>query len=229
MPRKSRTLESTKSDFERALKLIEARCGEFDFGVGTIATDLSCSERQVQRIFATNGSTVRERLFSARMKRGAYALADRQTVQRAADLSGYQRPRHFATAFRRHYGLRPSDVQVAAKYAAKLDRRSKTPPPDPRTPQLSKYVKAWRQDHNSLIRRLRGRHRGTILDEIFASAIAHRGPDLRTPDGKATVAALRSPRTRRGTQHFASQSSPTAPGGVRTTSKARPRTPAGRT
>jgi AraC-like DNA-binding protein len=229
MPRRARTVESTKPDFEQALRLIDARCGEFDFGVATIATDLACSSRQVQRIFSTNGSTVREHLFAARMKRAAYALATRESVQRAADLSGYALPRHFATAFRRHYGLRPSDVLAAGKYAARLKRRSENSPPAATSPRLAPYLKAWRRDHRLLIRCLRRRHLGTILDEIFAPAIALRGPDLRTSDGKATVDALRSPRSYRCTSNFASTSAPTNPGGARAMSRVRPRTPAGRT
>lgn len=229
MPRRERTVESTQPDFEQALALIDARCGEFDFGVATIATDLACSTRQVQRIFSTNGSTVRERLFLARMKKAAHALAARESVQRTADLCGYAHPRHFATAFRRNYGLRPSDVRAAGKYAARLQRRSETPPPAATSPRLAPYLKIWRQDHRMLIRSLRRRRLGTVLDEIFAPAIALRGPDLRTSDGKAAVDALRLPASRRRIPNFASTPAPTTPGGARATSTARSRTPAGRT
>jgi AraC-like DNA-binding protein len=228
MPRSPRTPESTKTEFDSARALIEARCGEFDFGVATIAVRLACSTRQVQRLFATHGTTVRDELFSARMALAARNLANGVPVRRAADLSGYALPRHFSTAFRRRYGLRPSDVLRAGRLAYRLERRSRKAPPPATSPKLSKYVKAWRQEHRELIKTLRGRHRGTLLDLIFAPAIALRGPDLRTSDGKAAVDALRSPPPRRRASRTSFESASITPGGTRATSRARPRTPAGR-
>jgi AraC-like DNA-binding protein len=229
MPRRPRTADTTQKEFQRAVALIDARCGEFDFGVPTIAVDLACSTRQVQRIFSTNGTTVRDRLFAARMRKAAHALAAGVPVHRAADLNGYALPRHFSSAFRRHYGVRPSQVRRAGRLAARLQRRSQDTPPAAMSPRLAPYVKVWRQDHRQLLRCLRHRHRGTLLDDIFAPAIALRGPDLRTSDGRATVDALRSPQSRRRASHFSSASAPTVPGGARAKSRARPRNPAGRT
>lgn len=224
MPRPRRTIDTTREDHQRALKLIRARCGEFDFGVETIAADLACSRRQVQRIFETNGTTVRSELFVARMERGARELAADTPVCRAADLSGYQHARHFTTAFHRYYGLTPSDVRRAAKIAARLRRRTQRMPPPPASPGLAVFVRAWRKDHRMLVKSLRGRCRGTVLDELFADAIALRGPDLRTPDGQATINALRL----RFRKIFLSESAPTTPGGARTKSRVQPRMPARR-
>jgi AraC-like DNA-binding protein len=197
MPRRPRTIDSTRTDFRRALTLIDARHGEFDFGVAAIAIELSCSPRQVQRIFETNGTTVRAELTAARMQHAARILADRRSVSYTSDVCGYRHARHFATAFRRYYGLRPHQIRKAALLAARLKRRQERTPPRADTPRLSAYVKAWRADHRALLRALRTRNRGTIIDGLFADAIALRGPDLRSRDGKAMVKRLRSSRGRR--------------------------------
>lgn len=197
MPRRPRTVESTRADFRRALTLIDARHGEFDFGVAAIAMELSCSPRQVQRIFETNGTTVRAELTASRMQHAARVLVDRRSVSYASDVCGYRHARHFATAFRRYYGVRPQQIRKAALLAARLKRRQERTPPRADTPRLSGYLKAWRADHRALLRALRTRNRGTIIDGLFADAIALRGPDLRSRDGKAMVNRLRSSRGKR--------------------------------
>jgi hypothetical protein len=127
------------------------------------------------------------------MERGARSLVKGRSgflslVEMAADLSGFEHPRHFASAFKTYFGVRPSAVAHAAKVAKRLRRRSRNAPPPPGTPRFARFFRLWRADHRLLVRLLKGRRRGTVLDELFADALALRGPDLRTSDGREAAA-----------------------------------------
>jgi AraC-like DNA-binding protein len=147
-----------------------------------------------------HGTSFRAEVTLARMERGARELAGGRCGAFAADMSGFRCPRHFATAFGRFYFVPPRSVVRATKLARRLRRRSKAKAPPPTAPHYYAYFRLWRAEHQALLRTLKPRRRGTVLDELFADAIALPGPDLRTRDGKEAAASLavRRPRRRLG-------------------------------
>lgn len=99
--------------FARAeLWLVEhmASCGESP--VDACAAALDVPRRTLQREFARNGTTVREALWIARMEWARSMLERGATSQRAAAAVGYRQPAQFAKAFRRRFGISPSDARA---------------------------------------------------------------------------------------------------------------------
>jgi AraC-like DNA-binding protein len=94
----------------------------------TVAAELSCSRRQLQRILAIHGTCFRVELTQARMERGARKLVETRSIATASSLSGYQHRRHFSTAFRTYYGVTPGDVIFAAHVADLLTSLDPTSP-----------------------------------------------------------------------------------------------------
>jgi len=85
-----------------------------------VARALSSSPRQLQRAFAQFGETTfREDLLARRMAVGAQLLVEQRSipVEDVARLVGYSEGAHFASAFRRRYGLSPARFRAAALVA----------------------------------------------------------------------------------------------------------------
>lgn len=193
MSRCPRSRDSWNADYQRACALIHARCGEYDFELATVATDLGCSTRQAQRVFAYFDTSFQVVLTDARMQRGVHELLNKGTsVRRAADMAGFRHPRHFSTSFRNYYGLPPVKVRNAGKVARRLRRRAASRAPSLTSPASRKHFKVWRADHRRLVVLLRGRRPGTALDQLFADVLRLRGPDLRTTEGRHEAQMLRS-------------------------------------
>jgi AraC-like DNA-binding protein len=78
-----------------------------------LARSVGLSERALTRAFkAVYGETVFDFGLRCRMQRAMSLLQDRRwSVDRVSDAVGYAHPTSFATAFRRHFGLRPIDVK----------------------------------------------------------------------------------------------------------------------
>ena len=169
MPRKPRTAMATKADCDRATTLVRARCGELDFNASTVAAELLCSRRQLQRILAIHGTCFRVELAQARMERGARKLVETRSIATASSLSGYQHRRHFSTAFRTYHGVTPGDVIFAAHLADLLTSLDLTSPLEPAR---------WAHLHRLLLLTLGQRNRGTVLDALFADVIAMRAPHV---------------------------------------------------
>jgi AraC family transcriptional regulator of adaptative response / methylphosphotriester-DNA alkyltransferase methyltransferase len=71
------------------------------------------SPRHLQRALADQGTSWRRLLLLTRMQVAAQRLADqRWTVGRIARSVGYQEPGQFAKAFRRVYGMNPSEYRA---------------------------------------------------------------------------------------------------------------------
>jgi AraC family transcriptional regulator of adaptative response / methylphosphotriester-DNA alkyltransferase methyltransferase len=85
-----------------------------DLALDDIARRVASSRRQLQRAYAEIGQTTfRDHLTSVRMMRAAEMLAVRSlTVREVANRVGYRQPAQFAKAFRRHYGVAPSEFRA---------------------------------------------------------------------------------------------------------------------
>jgi AraC-like DNA-binding protein len=82
-----------------------------------VAHGLGSSPRQLQRVFRQfGGSTFREDLLARRTAIGAQLLAQQRgiAVDHVARLVGYSEAPHFASAFRRRYGMSPARFRAAA-------------------------------------------------------------------------------------------------------------------
>ena len=84
-----------------------------DLALDDIARRVASSRRQLQRAYAEIGNTTfRDHLTRVRMARAAEMLAARGlTVREVANRVGYRQPAQFAKAFRRRYGVAPSDFR----------------------------------------------------------------------------------------------------------------------
>jgi AraC family transcriptional regulator of adaptative response / methylphosphotriester-DNA alkyltransferase methyltransferase len=91
-----------------------------------VAEALSSSPRQLQRAYAQFGETTfEEDLRARRMSVAAELLIEQRAipVRDVARLVGYRQAPHFATAFRRCYGLSPADFR---EQAPRRERKRKT-------------------------------------------------------------------------------------------------------
>ena len=108
------TRRSRASLFRDARAIIQHEYGE-DLAIEALARRVLASRRQLQRVFTDAGTTVRAELRAVRMQRAAQLLVDSSLpVREVASVVGYRQPAHFADAFRRRYGVTPSQYRQAA-------------------------------------------------------------------------------------------------------------------
>lgn len=94
---------------------IEDRLGDAQLGLSTIARDLGLSPRQLQRVFADQGTTLtlylqeRRLLRAQRQLRGA---TGRLSITQLAFDSGFSDASYFGQVFRRRFGCTPSQVRA---------------------------------------------------------------------------------------------------------------------
>lgn len=88
-----------------ALRVADARTT-----VEVVASVLGCSRAQLYRVFSARGQTLAGRLYELRMQRAATVLGKRHLAVNAVSLlCGYSEPIVFDRAFRRRFGMTPSD------------------------------------------------------------------------------------------------------------------------
>jgi len=112
---RSSTIRLRTALFDDSRAIVDAEFGE-DLALDEIARRVASSRRQLQRAYAEVGhTTFREHLTQVRMQRAAEMLAGRRmTVREVAHRVGYRQPAQFAKAFRRAYGVSPSDFRHTA-------------------------------------------------------------------------------------------------------------------
>ena len=96
--------------YEEAVAVIQRRYADERLTVTDVSQNIFSSRRQLQRSFAEAGTSVRETLHAIRMQRAAEMLADSALpVAEIARRVGYREPTQFTKAFRRYYGMPPSE------------------------------------------------------------------------------------------------------------------------
>lgn len=98
-------------------RVVVARHYRRPLTLAAVAGALASSPRQVQRAYEQFGEiSFSEDLFSRRMSAAAELLIDQRAipVSDVARLVGYRHRSHFASAFRRHYGLSPARFRESA-------------------------------------------------------------------------------------------------------------------
>lgn len=97
--------------FRDAQAIIQRDYGD-DLSVEVLARRVLTSRRQLQRVFTDAGTTVRAELRAVRMQHAAeLLLGSSLSIQEVASLVGYRPPAHFSSAFRRRYGVTPSQYR----------------------------------------------------------------------------------------------------------------------
>lgn len=99
--------------YEDSTSIVAAEYGT-ELSLDEIARRIASSRRQLQRAYAEVGhTTFREHLTHVRMERAAEMLEGRRlTVREVAHRVGYRQPAQFAKAFRRAFGVSPSDFRL---------------------------------------------------------------------------------------------------------------------
>ncbi len=101
--------------FQAVKKYLDRNLERSDINLVDAAADLECSARQLQRLFEAEGTTFSLYLLGKRLARVHAALTDRRQghrpISEIALANGFGDVSHFNRAFRRRYGLAPSDVR----------------------------------------------------------------------------------------------------------------------
>ena len=113
--------------YREAVALIAADCGPL-VSVDTVARTIATSRRQLQRAFSEiGGTTFSAHLFTARMRKGAALLLETPaTVREIAVQVGYLEPSQFTKAFRRSYGITPTELRRRQAAVVLLERAPTT-------------------------------------------------------------------------------------------------------
>jgi AraC-like DNA-binding protein len=97
--------------WEAATTYIEGRLGDL-LTVPEVARAALTSERQLQRVFAAEGATVRQFIADTRMRQAAVlAVGTDAPVAAIAAMVGYGHSSAFIKAFRLHHGVTPIELR----------------------------------------------------------------------------------------------------------------------
>ncbi len=107
---------------DRIKRHVDARLGDPDLSVDSIADALSCSRRQLYNAFSGEPDGVAGYIRARRLEACSQALADRASVHRSiteiALAHGFSNMAHFSRLFRAHLGVPPRDYRRAAIHPA---------------------------------------------------------------------------------------------------------------
>jgi AraC-like DNA-binding protein len=99
----------------RTKRVVATRYSEFDLTLDDVAEEVGSSRRQLQRLFAElEGEDFRRYLLRVRMERARTLLSrerDPLPVRATARRVGYRQASGLRQAFKRHFGINPSEVQ----------------------------------------------------------------------------------------------------------------------
>jgi AraC-like DNA-binding protein len=100
---------------------VARRAGDVQLTVSKISAELNISPNYLNRLFATEGTSVMRYLFSQRLKRAEQLLKQtpkyRIQIQEIAFQCGFSSAAHFSRLFKQHYGITPRDALNAAHSA----------------------------------------------------------------------------------------------------------------
>ena len=113
--------------YREALALIATDCGPF-VSIDSVARSIATSRRQLQRAFSDiGGTTFSAQLFVVRMQTGAALLLETPaSVREIAIRVGYLEPSQFTKAFRRFYGVTPTELRRRQAARGLRDRAPRT-------------------------------------------------------------------------------------------------------
>ena len=121
MPSRPSTVRERQRLWEDAVAHIEGHF-ENDLMLDDVARAIFTSRRQLQRVcLEVTGITFRTYLTRVRMRAGVEQLFERRdvTIRQIAYSVGYHEPAQFAKAFRREFGVAPSEVRDSMMLVAR--------------------------------------------------------------------------------------------------------------
>ena len=96
--------------------MIRRDFGDESLSLAAVAHSIATSRRQLQRVFAEQGTSFRRELQRMRMARAADLLRrERLPVAAVARAVGYRQAAQFSKAFRRHHGHPPSEARATRR------------------------------------------------------------------------------------------------------------------
>lgn len=99
---------------QRAKNYIRARLGDAGLDTEQVAHEIGMSSRQLNRILALNGQSVKKLILEERLTRARQSIEQgelgRGSLAELAYRYGFSAPSHFTRAFRRHFGVGPSEI-----------------------------------------------------------------------------------------------------------------------
>jgi AraC family transcriptional regulator, regulatory protein of adaptative response / methylphosphotriester-DNA alkyltransferase methyltransferase len=102
--------------FEDALAAISRDFPDENLTLAAVAHSIATSRRQLQRVFAEQGTSFRRELQRVRMAHAARLLSQETLpVAAVARAVGYRQAAQFSKAFRRHHGHPPSAARSARR------------------------------------------------------------------------------------------------------------------
>jgi AraC family transcriptional regulator, regulatory protein of adaptative response / methylphosphotriester-DNA alkyltransferase methyltransferase len=111
--------------FEDALTAIRRDFADENLSLAAVAHSIATSRRQLQRVFAEQGTSFRRELQRVRMAHAANLLRQQTLpVAAVARAVGYRQAAQFSKAFRRHYGHPPSEARGAPRAARAAQART---------------------------------------------------------------------------------------------------------
>ena len=107
------TEQRRRTLFDDALAAIARDFGDENLSLARVAHSIATSRRQLQRVFAEQGTSFRHELQRVRMSHAAELLsAGTLPVASVARAVGYRQAAQFSKAFRRHHGHPPSAART---------------------------------------------------------------------------------------------------------------------
>lgn len=97
---------------QRAKEYIQANLGDSDLDVETVSNSIGVSQRTLNRLFASDGTTATRWLWQKRLE-ASHALLTDGRAQHIADVAvgcGFSDFSHFSRAFKRMYGAAPNTL-----------------------------------------------------------------------------------------------------------------------
>jgi AraC family transcriptional regulator of adaptative response / methylphosphotriester-DNA alkyltransferase methyltransferase len=109
--------------FEEALGAISREFADENLSLASVAPSIATTRRQLQRVFAEQGTSFRKELQRARMAHAALLLRqERLPVAAVARAVGYRQAAQFSKAFRRHHGHPPSEARSGRRRPGPAER-----------------------------------------------------------------------------------------------------------
>ena len=106
------TLHRRRTLFDDALSSISRNFADENLSLAAVAHSIATSRRQLQRVFAEQGTSFRTELQRVRMAHAAHLLRQEALpVAAVARAVGYRQAAQFSKAFRRHHGHPPSEAR----------------------------------------------------------------------------------------------------------------------
>ncbi len=99
---------------QRAKNYVHAHLGDPNLNTERVAAEIGMSSRQLNRILALNDLTVKKLILEERLSRARRSIEagelKNESIAELAYRFGFSAPSQFTRAFRKHFGVGPSEV-----------------------------------------------------------------------------------------------------------------------